>query len=504
MDHQCIVTVADMRDMDERTLIAKNLTSHELMEQAGNACFRYLIKTSWNNWMEPTLVVAGPGNNGGDALVIARLLLEREYPVTVVRVGDTTACTTEHDQAWQRLSPWQDCLFDVSETSDLGTLDQHLKKASAVIDGIFGIGLTRSVEGLYAAVIRRINASPSPVIAIDIASGLHADNGLALGSTIVADHTLVIQHLKPGHLLQDGQDHSGDLHVIDVGIVPPHRTDAILWLSPEARKNRIPWRRHNTHKYHYGNVLTIGGSPGMMGAPVLSAMAAMRTGSGLSRMLHHAEDAAEVIRIYPDLMIRCDLDANRIPSTLAHVDAVLFGPGLGRNREANAKVLDRLLDAEIPLVVDADGLWYLSSRLPQGTTRVPIVVTPHAKELADLLGRKTDEITADPIGCAIRTANEHGLLVVLKGAATIVTDGHVTWVSTHGHPILATAGTGDVLAGILLSLLGRGMAPIDAATLAVLVHAEAAHLLLEHLGEESMVASDLIEVLPQVITQMKP
>jgi NAD(P)H-hydrate epimerase len=504
MDPRRIVTVSEMRDMDTHTLKSKNMTSYALMTQASDACVRHMLRTRLCDRDHPVLVVAGMGNNGGDALVVARLLLEDDWDVQVVRVGNVSDASSENQQAWDDLSPWSERCLSLTSSTDLGRFDAMLGQSNTVIEGLFGIGLARPVEGLCAAVIRRINHTKATVISLDIASGLHADNGLALGSTIEADHTLAIQCLKPGHLLQDGQDYSGELHVIDAGIQTNGISPLIRWMTQIDGSLAFPKRRHNTHKYHYGNVLTIGGSPGMMGAPILAASAAMRTGSGLSRVLHDPEDDAQVLRIHPDLMIQTDLDPASLSSRLHKIDAVLFGPGLGRSRDRNARVLDVLLQVEVPMVVDADGLWYLSARRTDWQARVPVILTPHIKELADLLGRKQEEITRDPIGVAKATALEHGVVVVLKGAATIVTNGTMTWVLTHGHPGLATAGTGDVLAGILLSLLGRGLSAIDAATLGVWMHAEAAQIAKQQYGEESMIASDLVAALPQVVRSIQP
>ncbi len=502
MTRQQIVSAQEMKQLDQLTMKEQGISSYDLMRRAGKRIFEHLLNEGHGNLDERLLVVAGSGNNGGDAMVVAYHLLELGLHVDIVIVGSQSSQSEESKRILKELEAIDASILRVSSEADLSEFETVLEHATIVLDGLFGIGLSRDVEGLHHNVITRINASYATTISIDIPSGLNADNGCVMGVAIHADHTIVIQNFKQGNLLNDAMDHSGEMTLLDVGILQMIFPDEQTLLPLSYLNNKIPKRPRNSYKYMFGDVMTIGGSKGMMGAPLLCACAALRSGSGLSRLLYHEKYLAHVHNPYPDVMVDTYGGIEEIPQMVRKLDAIVFGPGLGRNDDYNLEVLQYLLSTDIPLVVDADGIFYLKQLLKDYSERPNIIITPHYKEMANFLGVSTNDVRKEPILYARNIAHKYNLTVVLKGTCTIITDNEQTFFSNHGNTGLATAGTGDVLSGIIGSLLGRSMDPLEAAKLGVLIHSFAARLTRDVHGEESMIASDLISALPEVLKRV--
>jgi hydroxyethylthiazole kinase-like uncharacterized protein yjeF len=455
------------------------------MARAGLAAAKLARQLAGNSG-KPVLVLAGPGNNGGDALVVACHLRNWWFRVVVVcPVGSGKYAS----DAAAALRAWQQAGGEIAPT--LPT-DQEW---SLVVDGLFGIGLQRDLSADFVTLVEQVNALDAPVLALDLPSGLDADTGCVRGAAIVADHTLSFIALKPGLLTGDGPDHCGVLQVADLGLgdavaAAPHG----VLIGEGVLTRLLPPRLHNSHKGTYGNAGIVGGAPGMTGATLLAARAALKCGAGRVYAGFLAGEAVPVDPLQPELMLRPADGVLR----LDHLSALAVGPGLGDSPDA-AEYLDWALEKKLPLVLDADALNLvaefpeLKDKLKQ---RVPeTILTPHPAEAARLLGCNTHQVQADRVASTLRLADEFNCGVVLKGCGSVCAwpDGH--WaINRSGNPGMATAGMGDVLTGILIALLAQGVDERQALTAAVYLHGAAAdRLLAEGIGPVGLTAGELID-----------
>ncbi len=427
------------------------------------------------------LVVAGPGNNGGDALVAARLLRQSWYRVSVVFAGDRArlpAAAEEVCAAWLAAG---------------GTLEDRIPagRFDLIIDGLFGIGLSHPLAGQHAELVRQINALDVPVLALDIPSGLCADTGRVLGDAIMASHTITFLGLKPGLFTLDGPDHAGLVHVTDLGV------DVSAAQSPHGGLIEQPPalpapRRRNSHKGSFGSVGVLGGDTSMTGAALLAARAALLTGAGRVYAGLLAEDAPAVDFGQPELMLRT-------PAALCaikHLSVLLAGPGLGHSDRAKLALQQTIL-YPAPLLLDADALTLLAME-PQLRRQLSgrehgTIVTPHPGEAASLLGCTVAEVQTDRIAAAVRIALDCNATCVLKGAGSIIALPDGRWyINGSGNPGMAGAGMGDVLAGIIGGLVAQGMECESATLLGVHLHAAAAdELVTQGTGPLGLTASEV-------------
>ncbi len=478
-----ILLTADLRQVEQAVLSRRNPAP--LMELAGRAAAE-LARTLAGDSGKPVLILAGPGNNGGDALVLARHLKQWWFKVSVVCTGsqqysgDAAAAL----QAWRKAG------------GELVTEIPVAQDWALVIDGLFGIGLKRNIDGDHAALVEQVNALDAPVLALDIPSGLDADTGRVLGCAVQADHTITFIALKPGLLTLDGPDHCGVIHVADLGLsaeidAAPHG----VLIADGVLKHVLPPRPRNSHKGTYGSAGIIGGAHGMVGAVLLAARAALRCGAGRVYAGLLASDAPLVDVLQPELMLRAADAVLR----LDHLSALAIGPGLGDSPDA-AEYLDWALEATVPLLLDADALNRIASDAGQKRKlkqRVkPAILTPHPAEAARLLGCTTDEVQQDRVTATLRLAREYNAGVVLKGAGSLCAwpDGH--WaINTSGNPGMAAAGMGDVLTGIITALLAQGVDERHALTAGVYLHGAAADQLVKSgCGPIGLTASEIIDV----------
>ena len=422
------------------------------------------------------LVVAGPGNNGGDALEVAVHLKASFYRVTVVLVG-ANAGTPERlpGDAKRAYAKW---LAAGGSVRDDVPAPVAGSRWDLVVDGLFGIGLTRPLDGRLAELVGQINALRVPVLALDIPSGINADTGAVMGCAVRATETVTFIALKPGLLTLDGPDHCGSLHCDTLGldlramIAPPGEL-----LDAGVRRALAP-RARNFHKGNAGNVAVIGGADGMLGAAFLAARAAIRTGAGKVFLGLLATDSAPAWDpLQPELMLR------RPAAAMDEAGVILAGPGMGLSGAAVSE-LRSAVAIERALVLDADALSLIAgdatlARLT-AARRAPTLMTPHPAEAARLLGVPTAEVQRDRLAAAIAIATRYRSIVVLKGNGSIITapagagDGTRWWINASGNSGMASAGMGDALAGIAASLLAQGLAPLAAMQLAVWVHGAAA------------------------------
>jgi NAD(P)H-hydrate epimerase len=439
----------------------------------------------------PVLVLCGPGNNGGDGFVVARLLDDAGWPVRVGLLGATSALSGDARVNADR------CPVPVAPLSVSCVQD-----AALIVDALFGIGLSRPVGGVAAAVIDAVNGGDAPCVAVDIPSGIDGDSGAVLGTAIKADVTVTFFRAQPGHYLMPGRAHCGQLVIADIGIsdadtlpvVPP------LWHNaPPVWDQQLPRPRIDGHKYQRGHALIAGGAV-MTGAARLAAVAARRMGAGLTSIAAPAAARPVYAAAEPGNLI---VDADDAPqfaavAGAANITALLVGPGAGRSAAVRAWVLAALATGK-PTVIDADGLSAFAEApktLFQAISAAPsrpCVLTPHDGEF-----RRLFDVGGDKVTRTRRAAQQSGAVVVAKGADTVIADaGGAAVINATGTPFLATAGSGDVLAGMITGLLAQGMAPFAAAAAAVWIHGRAA----EALGP-GLIAEDLADPLGSILATL--
>ncbi len=430
------------------------------------------------------LVLAGPGNNGGDALACAALLRTAGVAVAVCLAGDPGAYGSDAAQAWQRALAGGVRLIEA---------EQMRQSWSLVIDGLFGIGLTRAIGGAAGDMIMQVNAMPAPVLALDVPSGLDADTGNVIGggAAIRADATITFIGDKPGLHTADGGDHAGAITLAELAIAPALLPPAAMHLNgPALFAASLTPRARNTHKGTFGTVAVIGGADGMAGAPVLAARAAACCGAGRV-FVGFAGQAPALDFAHPELMCRAAEKIDFAASTL------VLGPGLSTAGPMRT-LLAQAIASPQALVLDADGLNLLAAdsalQRQLARRRAATLLTPHPLEAARLLGTSAAAIQADRLGCARRLAAQLNAVVVLKGFGSIIAgaDGGAV-VNPSGNPALATAGSGDVLSGICGALLAQHWPLWEAALGAVWLHGAAADRLVEDgTGPIGLTASELI------------
>ncbi|MBX3650705.1 MAG: NAD(P)H-hydrate dehydratase [Burkholderiales bacterium] len=478
-----VLLTVDLRGVEQAALAGPDPAP--LMARAGLAAAELARKLAGDSG-KPVLVLAGPGNNGGDALIVACHLKSWWFKVVVVCPAGTGKYAGDAATA---LRAWQQAGGEIAATLPAG------EEWSLVVDGLFGIGLQRDLAADFIALVEQINAMDAPVLSLDVPSGLDADTGCVRGAAIVADHTLTFIALKPGLLTGDGPDHCGILQVTDLGLgdavaTAPHGvliTDGVL-------TRLLPPRPRNSHKGTYGSAGIVGGAHGMSGAALLAARAALKCGAGRVYAGLLADDVPLLDPLQPELMLRPADGVLR----LEHLSALAAGPGLGDSPDA-AEYLDWALEKDLPLVLDADALNLLAAfpelknKLKQRV--VETILTPHPAEAARLLGCDTHQVQADRVATALRLAREFRCGVVLKGCGSVCAwpDGH--WaINRSGNPGMATAGMGDVLTGVLVALLAQGVDERHALTAAVHLHGAAADRLVEAgIGPLGLTAGELID-----------
>lgn len=466
-----LYTVDELRAVEQAA--QRDLPAGELMARAGRAAARRIDEIAGARGAS-VCVLAGPGNNGGDGFVVAHELAARGHAVTCVLIGAAAPGAPDARAAAER---WR---------AGGGAIAASLPedRFDIVVDALFGIGLTRPLQGVWLEAARWTAVHGRRVVAIDVPSGLDADRGSWVGDVegVRAETTITFIADKPGLHTGAGVDAAGVVHVEPIGVDLP--ATALHLVAPETFADVAHPRRRDTHKGSFGNVLVVGGGAGMVGAPLLAARAALRLGAG--RVFVDCIGAPElrVDPVQPELMFRPH-------ASVADVESIVVGCGLGVDGAARGALAWSLARAAA-LVIDADGLNLLADDAPLGSTlaarSAPAVLTPHPLEAARLLACSVRDVQADRIGAARRLAHALRAFVVLKGAGTVVAapDGR-TALNPTGSPALATAGTGDVLAGMLGALLAQRFDPWQAATAAVWLHGASVH----DAGDVGLVAGEV-------------
>ena len=479
----------DVRELDRRAIKEHDLPGIELMTRAGEAAWHLLCAT-WPR-ARRIAVVCGPGNNGGDGYVVARLARVAGRDVSALQVADVR--TPRSDAGVAR---------DACAKAGVPVLPfsaDTVMKADVVVDALLGTGLERDVEGEFHAAIETVNKSSSPVFSIDIPSGLHADTGHIMGAAVRADATMTFVGLKAGLFTGEGRTCAGAIYFDDLG-VPQDVYDGI---APRAQRIRtadlaglLPARVASAHKGDFGRVLIIGGNHGMAGACSLAALAAYRTGAGYVSVATRPEHIAAVMGVCPEALVHGVADAAALAPLLKHKDVVVVGPGLGQDNWAR-ELFAAALDSESPMVVDADGLNLLAT---EPRSRPDWVLTPHPGEAGRLLGVSTSQVQGDRFASVEQLAQRFGGTCVLKGSGTLIRNGANNWLCDRGTPAMASAGMGDVLTGVIAALIGQRVTPPLAARAAVWLHAVAGEVAASGGKRLSVRASDLFDPLARQLS----
>lgn len=504
-----VVTGETMQRMDRRAIEEFGIPGIDLMEHAGRGCAAAIIERFGPAAGRMVLIVAGKGNNGGDGYVIARLLQQEgwEAQTVVLALREEIAGDAKVNL---------DCLDPETVTfspppAGLVPFAPHLERASVIVDALFGTGLKSEVKGSFAEAINLVNAAGKPVVAVDIPSGIDAGTGRTLGVAVKADVTVTFALAKLGHVLYPGAELCGDLRVVDIGIPLQVAADAEGddFVDHGTACRLVRPRDRRAHKGSFGHCLVVAGSTGKTGAAAMAANSAVRAGSGLVT-LAVPESLNAILEMKTTEAMTLPLPdggAGRLmqgsaPALLEAIggkSAIALGPGISWHPETARLIRDLVTKIETPFVIDADGLNALSEdpAILRRKRSSCIVLTPHPGEMARLAGTSTASIEADRIAAAREFAEQHGVYMILKGARTVIAapDGRVA-INGSGNPGMASGGMGDVLTGILASLLGQGYEPFDACRLGVFIHGYAADLVAADKGEIGMSAVDVQEKLP--------
>jgi NAD(P)H-hydrate epimerase len=511
-----LVTAQQMRDLDAKTINDVGIPGVVLMELAGQGAFKFIEEQNWlPSKNHPVLILAGKGNNGGDALVVSRWLRLAGY--TNVRVVLLAEAALIGGDAKVNLDSYQNLGGAVVEITTIEAWDDFYRQAgkfSLVVDGILGTGLKSSLRGLYAAVISMINKLGEHVLALDISSGLHADRGVPLGDAVKADATVTFGYGKTGLFVYPGKEYAGNVKIIDIGI-PSIFLDSLettkLLTTAGCRKLLPPAPALNGHKGNRGHLLTIAGSRGKSGAALYTAYSALKTGCGLSTLAIPSSLAASIEGRIPELMMLPITDDGQgrvgemnvpdIEQICRGKQAIAVGPGLGTQAEAHKLIMKLLKNIPIPMVLDADALTVLALSLEAlSQKKTEIILTPHPGEMSSLLKIPTREVQQNRLEMARDFACRHNVYLVLKGAGTIIAapDGN-TAINRSGNQYLATAGSGDILTGIIGSFLAQGLSPLSACHLGVYVHGLTADILAKAENNHGITAGDLLQTIPQAL-----
>jgi hydroxyethylthiazole kinase-like uncharacterized protein yjeF len=485
----------EMRATDRWAIDDCGVPSLELMEAAGGAVAEAAAEAAGRG---PARVVCGKGNNGGDGLVAARRLKETGFEVEALLLAPGEELSEDARANLER--------FPAARTTSADELPGALRASGVVVDAIFGTGFAGAPRDPAASAIAAINGCGAPVVATDVASGVNASTGQVDGAAVRADLTVTFHAPKLGHWVAPGKWHAGEVLVAPIGIPDGAPARAKTGLIESSVLRLAPRRDARSTKFTSGQVVVVGGSRGLTGAVCMAATAAIRAGAGYATVAVPAELESTFEAKLTEVMTRGCASRHghfraaateQIMGACERAAAVVLGPGLGREQVTARLARDLAARIEAPVVIDADGLNAHAGKLAElAGRRAPAILTPHAGELARLLGTDSDAVAARRLESAAEAARAGAAVVVLKGDDTIVTDGEQTAINRIDSPGLATAGTGDVLSGMVAALVARGLEPFTAACAAVLAHARAGRAAADLVGAESVIATDVIESIP--------
>jgi hydroxyethylthiazole kinase-like uncharacterized protein yjeF len=509
-----VATASEMRNIDQRTIELYRVPGIVLMENAGLQLLRIMqARMPWLNRCHVT-IVAGRGNNGGDGFILARHLWHLGIKTRVLLLAAGGRLRGDARRAYEMAHAYGVPMVSCTTSQALRRTISTLRDADVVVDALLGTGLNKPPTGLYAEAIEMLNTLQKPIVAVDIPSGLSADDGHIPGVYVQATYTVTFALPKRGLLLYPAAAAVGELHVVDIGI-PAQAIEAegiqITLLGKNDIRSMLPHRRLDSHKGSHGHLLVVAGSLGKSGAGVLASQAALRAGAGLvtwalptclaPAMASHLTEVMTLPVAETTAGSIADTAVPTLGQFLHRASALVLGPGLGTQPETVTCVHTLLRQVRVPVVIDADGLNCLVNHLDVlQSCAIPVILTPHPGEIARLLGIDTATVQGQRLDIARDFARRYNVYVVLKGAYTVIyaPDGQ-RWVNPTGNPAMATAGTGDVLAGVIGALLCQGLKPLQAAQCGVYLHGLAGDRVRDRLGYHGLIASDVLEELPYAI-----
>lgn len=495
-----IVVTSEQMKIAERYMIEElGLPSLVLMEKAAEKVFELSRKVMEDmaSDSKKICVLCGGGNNGGDGLAVARMMHQKGIDVTVCVVGNESHCTEEF--------VLQKSIFEKLGGKIVAEPDYS---ANLFIDAMLGIGISGEVRGRYSDVINRLNevhsADGRTVISIDIPSGLNADNGLVMGCAVDADYTYCLGYHKTGLLLNEGQAHTGKLLIDNIGIEPPTEYSAKEY-ELEDIKEIFPPRKIISNKSTYGKVTIIAGSEGMPGAACLASKAALTAGVGMVKLLTDNSVIPLIVSSIPEVMVDRYNNRDSIITAIDWCDALLIGPGLGRSKEAEELFIYVMENCKKPIVIDADGLYHLSSHLDllAGREKNSTILTPHPGEFNRLFGTEKEERKHQNIGFLKELSCKYNATILAKDHNSLITDGDSISINTFGTDALATAGTGDVLAGIVLAELVNTKSTAMSCIIGAAVHGLAGTAAADKTNDYAVSASDVLSSIPEAVRHIK-
>ncbi len=486
-----LYATATSRAIDAWIINRALYSGYDLMCRAGGAAFR-LWQVHFPEF-NTAIVLVGPGNNGGDGLIIARLAKAQGYAVEVYAVAGPSAY---RDDARLALTDWLNAGGKLQPFSaDLAAPE----KPCLLIDALLGSGLNKPVSGVFAQAVDWLNRSPWPVLAVDIPSGLNGDTGKVMGGAVKAAATVSFIARKQGLYTGDARDYTGRIYFVDLGLPTSIYEDFSASASLLGRPC-FPPRSKGQHKGDNGHVWLIGGAPGFSGAARMAGEAALRVGAGRVSIATHPDHACWLNLDRPELMVHGLTDNVDLAELTGKADVIALGPGLGVH-EFGRFWFEQALSLNKPLVIDADGL-NLLAQTPH--RRDDWILTPHPGEAARLLGCSIGQIEEDRFSSVRRLQQRYGGCVVLKGAGTLVADEKMIWVIETGNPGMATAGMGDILTGVIAALWAQGLSLSQSAAAGAYIHGAAGDQAARADGERGLIASDLLPYLREQVNHDLP
>lgn len=500
---QEILKSSYMKECDRYTIEEIGIPSFVLMERAALSVVEEIEK-DYKVAEISAIIFAGTGNNGGDGIAIGRILWEKGAKVKLVLTGNIKKCSQETQKQ-----------IEIAEKSGLKlekNSDYKKDEYNVVVDALFGIGISRNVEGEFRQAIEIMNnlKERASIYAVDIPSGVHTDTGEILGMAVWADKTITFQYAKPGLYLQEGRKYAGEVIVKDIGIsrqfLEKNLVKPYIFSYEDTDLEKIPKRNENGNKGTFGRVLVIAGSKNMAGAAFLSADAAYATGCGLVEVFTPEENRIIIQQKIPEAVLttyrESDFSTKMVKESIKKADIIIMGPGLGKSRQAEEIVEYVIKNSQKPCVVDADALNILAEHLEWlEEKRAECILTPHMKELSRLCKKEVTILKKDCISVALEFSGKYDCIVVAKDARTVILEKKTERCSINlsGCNGMATAGSGDVLTGIIGGLLAQKMGSYEAACMGVFVHGLAGEKARETMGNYSMKASHIISNIHKII-----
>lgn len=496
-----VATSEIMRNIDKATIEEIGIPGIVLMENAALKVLKHLELDKYNNYV----VVCGVGNNGGDGFVIARHLKLRGKSLEIFVIGNSIHMTEECKINYNILKKLDIRPLKISNMDDVKDLRESLEKADVVVDAIFGTGLKREITELYSSVISVINENSKQVVSVDVPSGMDSNTGKVLGQGIRAKKTISFQLYKKGFLTYGTDKYTGEIVVEDIGIpekIIKHFHNNEFILEKDDITKHLPLREKYGYKGDYGRVLVVAGSEGFTGAAYITTQAVVRSGAGLVT-LGCAKEIRDILssKLVEAMTMNIE-DEHRLQDFILKSNVICIGPGMGHNANTLKLVKTVLLNAMGPIVIDADGVNVLENNLELlKESKVKVILTPHLGEMAKITSLSIEYIRENRIEVAKDFAAKYGIIVLLKGYNTVITDGEITYINPTGNSAMASGGMGDCLTGIIAGFISQGQEPLRALCSAAFLHG--------YLGEElskdmyAVNASHIIERIPYGIKNLQ-